>query len=179
MNSVQVKELVRQIDQIILETANMFESDQLIVFSDHGMLEVKGLIDVLNLVKKVGCLGKDFVVFLDSIMARFWVYKEYLLDYIAESLSSELNGQIFILDKDEIWNRFGNLLFIAMPGYLIYPNYYNKKPPRAMHGYKIPLQSYSPLNGILFTANIPNLILPERLFMADLYAILKRALEID
>ncbi len=177
LKSEPVRELVRQVDWIIKEAVDMLGDSYLIVFSDHGMLEVKGFIDVLNKIKAAGSVGKEFVVFLDSIMARFWIFTDSALEAITQILTSEPNGQLFPLENQGMWDRFGNLLFLASPGYLIYPNYYDRKPPKAMHGYDVPLPSESPLNGILLTKNIPNLTLPERLSMSDLYPILKQAIE--
>ena len=173
-----VRQLVRQIDGMIREAIDMLGGDsQIIIFSDHGMLEVKGFIDVLNKTKAAGRLGKDFVVFLDSIMARFWIFRDSSLEAIAQILGSEPNGQVFRPPKQGMRDRFGDLLFLASPGYLIYPNYYDRKPPRAMHGYDVSLPSESPLDGILFTVNMPNLTLPERLSMPDLCPILKQAIK--
>lgn len=175
--SPMVRELVRQVDQMIQESVDMLDDAYLIVFSDHGMLEVKGFIDVLHRTKEVGHLGKDFVVFLDSVMARFWIFRDSVLEAITKVLSSEPNGQLLPLENQKMWDRFGNLLFIASPGYLIYSNYYDRKPPKAMHGYNVSLPSESPLNGILFTMNIPNLTLPHRLSMSDLYPVLQQVIE--
>ena len=141
------------------------------------MLEVRGFIDVVNRVKAAGRLGKDLVVFLDSIMARLWTFNDASLEAITQILGSEPNGQVFPLQNPEMWDRFGNLLFLASPGYLVYPNCYDQEPPKAMHGYSVSLPSESPLNGILFTVNIPNLTLPARLSMLDLYPILRKTIE--
>ena len=176
LQSGPVRQLVRQIDGMIGEAIDMFGESQIIIFSDHGMLEVKGFIDVLNKTKAAGRLGKDFVVFLDSVMARFWIFQDSSLEAIAQILGSEPNGRVFRLPKQGMRDRFGDLLFLASPGYLIYPNYYDRKLPRAMHGYEVSLPSVSPLNGILFTVNMPSLTLPERLSMPDIYPILKQAI---
>jgi len=176
--SEKVREAVREIDDIIAAAKKMLDQDSfLLVFSDHGMVEVKGLIDVLGRIRGRGRLGKDFVVFLDSTMARFWSLEGTSLERIAEALASIPNGQVFRPDGSERRSFWGDLLFLASPGYVIYPNYYDGKPPKAMHGYDVLRPSESSLNGILFAVNIPGLILPEKLSMPDVYSVLKRAIE--
>jgi hypothetical protein len=70
----------------------------------------------------------------------------------------------------------GDLLFAANPGYLVYPNHYDREIPRGMHGYNITPASESPLNGILLNVNVPGLSLPPGLAMPDAYTVLKQAI---
>ena len=176
--SEYLQQMVQQTDRMIGEVVAMFgRNSRIIIFSDHGMCEVKGTINVLEKIREAGRPGKEFAVFLDSTMARFWTFRESSLETITRILGSERHGQVIPLQNPEMRDRFGDILFLVSPGYLIYPNYYDSKPPKAMHGYNVPLPSESDLNGILFTVNMPNLTLPDKLSMLDLYPILKQAIE--
>ncbi len=89
------------------------------IFSDHGMADIK---------EKISAPLTDDC-FLDGDMARYWGSEEEL-DKIKNSLP---------LDKGKILNwpdkKFGELIFLADTGVLIYPNFWENEPSRAMHGY--------------------------------------------
>ena len=91
-----------------------------IIFSDHGMIDVKKTISVpLN----ENC-------FIDSDMARYWGDKEEL---------TEIKKKLPMKDGKIVnWKNksYGDLIFIVKPGILILPNYWQgDKPAKAMHGY--------------------------------------------
>ncbi len=89
------------------------------IFSDHGMVNIKEKISVP--------LTDD--CFVDGDMARYWGSEEEL-NRIKKSLP---------LDKGKILNwhnkKFGELIFLADTGVLIYPNFWDNEPSKAMHGY--------------------------------------------
>ena len=112
-NSDEIKEAVRDIDE------RMKGLDFDLIFSDHGMVEVSKTLEVP--------ITDD--CFLDSDMARYWGDEEEL-NAIGEKLSFE-DGEILNWpDK-----RFGDLIFLAKTGRLIYPNFFNDRIVRGMHGY--------------------------------------------
>jgi predicted AlkP superfamily pyrophosphatase or phosphodiesterase len=120
-----------------------FSSVHFLIFSDHGMVEVKEFLDVQ---KALGDLNldvrKEYLVFLDSTMARFWFFTEDARKTISETLLSLRGGHVLTQEehvKHHLQyghNRFGDLIFLADPGVLIFPNFYqSKKPVKGMHGY--------------------------------------------
>ena len=66
--------------------------------------------------------------FIDSDMARYWGNKDEL-EKIREKLPLE-HGRFI-----EWNNKYGDLIFLANPGVLFSPNFWNEKPVKAMHGY--------------------------------------------
>ena len=91
-----------------------------IIFSDHGMIDIKKIITVP--------LSED--CFIDSDMARYWGNEEELKKIKDKLLMKD--GKI-IKWKDE---SYGDLIFIVKPGILILPNYWQgNKSAKAMHGY--------------------------------------------
>lgn len=83
-----------------------------IIFSDHGMIDIE---------KKISVPLTDSC-FIDSDMARYWGEKP------------DFNS------KDGKWiewnnKKYGDFIFLANSGVLIYPNFWGKNPPKAMHGY--------------------------------------------
>ncbi|MEK6913530.1 MAG: alkaline phosphatase family protein [Nanoarchaeota archaeon] len=84
-----------------------------ILFSDHGMMDIH---------KKISVPVTDDC-FIDSDMARYWGEKP--------KFSSKDGKWINWKDK-----KYGEHIFLANPGVLIFPNYWQGKiPVKAMHGY--------------------------------------------
>lgn len=122
----------------------------LIMFSDHGMQEIEERFDVttaLKLLENSGFkLGKDYVAFLDSTMARFWPSSKEVEEAIFKAF---LNAPGHILSAKEIQNynvpvndRFGNLVFLADLGVEIFPNFFHPYYARYVKG----LHGYAPEN---------------------------------
>jgi len=91
-----------------------------IIFSDHGMADVKKRVSV----PEVGDC------FIDGDMARYWGSKKEL-GAVKKKLPLKSGKIISWKDK-----RFGDLIFMANTGVLIYPNFWDgMHPSKAMHGY--------------------------------------------
>lgn len=106
-------EEIKKVDRIISKM------DFDIIFSDHGMIDIKKVV-------KVPVKGDCFI---DSDMARYWGNKEEL-DMIKKELPLDSGKIIDWKNKD-----YGDLIFLANSGVLIYPNFWNKQIVKAMHGY--------------------------------------------
>jgi len=107
--SVEIMNAVREIDEKI----SGMDFD--LIFSDHGMVNVEKIIGVPI---TENC-------FIDSDMARYWGNKEELK--IIEGKLPLDDGEI--LDWPD--KRFGDLIFLAKTGRLIYPNFWDKKKVKA------------------------------------------------
>ena len=111
------KEMVSAIKRIDEKISKM---DFDIIFSDHGMADIT---------KKVS-VPKTKNYFLDGDMARYWG-SEKELEKIKEKLPLKDGKIISWPDKS-----YGDLIFLANTGNLIYPNFWDgKEPSKAMHGY--------------------------------------------
>jgi hypothetical protein len=110
----------------------------LFVFSDHGMTKVEKRSNIGKMLEDHE-LGKDYLMFLDSTLARFW-----FKDFSAHALQLEFveildkSGVGHVLTKEETKkyrlrfkdNRYGDLIFISNPGVELYPNFMN---PAVLH----------------------------------------------
>src|SRR5439155_17824748 len=75
-------------------------------------------------------------------MARFWFKNNRIREKLIERLQQIPCGR-FLTKEDLIKNRcnfphdkYGNLIWVADPGTVIIPNFWNgTKPPKGMHGY--------------------------------------------
>jgi hypothetical protein len=114
----------------------------IVVLGDHGMCDVMGRIDIMSGVGALGLeIGRDYVPFYDSTMARFRIRSERSRDAIGKFLGAQPSGRL--LSPDEMGRlgvafpdeRFGDLVFLADPGIVIAPSYMGAEAVAAMHGY--------------------------------------------
>jgi predicted AlkP superfamily pyrophosphatase or phosphodiesterase len=144
-----INEIDNKIGIIKEHFEKIYDNVTFFVIGDHGMMDVIKKIDIYNNVMKIAKkknlrLGKDFVMFLDSTLARFWflnsksgIIKEFIIENFHEYgklIIEDLAKEYRIPSNDK---RYGDFIFWADPGVLINPDYFwsYKKPPKAMHGY--------------------------------------------
>lgn len=118
-----------------------------VVISDHGMTEVTERINLIEVLKPWE-LGRDYVVFLDSTMARFWDVGLIPLDQIVTRLEQTDLGR-FLTHSDQMRyglnfndNRYGDVILLLNPGYLFSPSFmempyvpFVSTEVQGMHGY--------------------------------------------
>lgn len=143
----EIKAGLKKIDKgikRIIEIANeRFTEVHLVVIGDHGMIAVRRHLDIWSKLKKLPlCLEKDYLMFLDSTMARFWFFSDRAEKLIVDMLENIKGGHTLNqAEKDRYHlnyshDKFGDIIFLADPGVLISPNFYqNRKPVKGMHGY--------------------------------------------
>ena len=131
--------------ELLLETLRgRYDSVNLLLFGDHGMVNVVRTVDVWKVLRETGLrFGNDYGFFLDSTMARFWFYHGRARRTVMGALSELSGGSI--LDSEalsclkiaECDPRNGQLIFLADPGVLVFPNFFQARgsPNRGMHGY--------------------------------------------
>jgi hypothetical protein len=111
------------------------------IFSDHGMIDVSEVIDLWGTVARKGYrLGRDYMAFYDSTMARFWCDGE-----VAAGISALLadSGWGRMLPQEELARlgclfedgSYGNKIFLLSPGRMIVPSFMGTYRVAAMHGY--------------------------------------------
>ncbi len=90
--------------QIWDRVCSIWKNPQLLVFGDHGMVEITSRVDLLKALEELPLKhGKDYVVFLDSTVARFWFLRPRARETIIDRLE-KLNGGrwLFAEDKKEL-----------------------------------------------------------------------------
>jgi hypothetical protein len=106
------------------------------------MCDVTGTVDIMRDVEALGLeIGRDYVPFYDSTMARFRIRSERSREAIGKLLGGRPSGRL--LSPDEMGRlgvafpdgRFGDIVFLADPGVVIVPSYMGAEPVAAMHGY--------------------------------------------
>ncbi len=147
-NSVALQKAMQRTDQLLREMVEnlrqRFSTVKVVLFGDHGMVSVTRSLDLGAILEKTGLkFGADYVYFLDSSMARFWFYHHGARRKVEEALSGVSGGKILVGDElqlhglDQCDRRNGELYFLADPGVLIFPNFFQQsgQPIPGMHGY--------------------------------------------
>ena len=128
---------------LISELGARFDQLDVVLWGDHGMVSVTGTTDVWAALESAGVRpGPDLVCFLDSTMARFWFPGANLKAEVARALEG-LPGRVLgpadlrRYDLEGCDRRNGELIFLADPGVLIMPNFFQRRGTllRGMHGY--------------------------------------------
>jgi predicted AlkP superfamily pyrophosphatase or phosphodiesterase len=150
----------------------------LTVFSDHGMTPVTDHFDLVKQVSQCGfSMPDDYLSVYDSTMARFWFFNAKARTGISDELKSLPCGRVLsdleletlgVLFPDR---RYGELVFLLHPGWLISNSDFNGKGwmPVGMHGYH-PDDAYS--DGMFLSGRTPPVPVES---VADVYYCMRRA----
>lgn len=111
----------------------------IIVFSDHGMVNVARAVDV-DLESYLGPSSPaTYTYFLDSVMLRLWTDDKQIYEEAFNLLQGLEHGKILSSDLRREYgvtaSFCGDLIFVAAEGGIFSPNYFGLKRPKAMHGY--------------------------------------------
>lgn len=152
--SNEIKSEVRKLDTLMEKIMGRYSDAKdfhVLMFSDHGMARVRGKVNVKKVIDHLPLRQpKDYLVFYDSTLTRFWFFSEKAEKMIVNSLQSIDNGIILTeLDKkrfgiDFEHNWYGDTFFLMKVGFEIFPNYFVSFVPKflehvltrkGMHGY--------------------------------------------
>ncbi len=138
--------------QGLLRTAQKSSSNvTFMICSDHGMTPVKHRFDLVKEITATGLsMPGDYLAVYDSTMGRFWFFNEGTREKITALLAALPCGRILPdaeLEQLGIFfpdRRYGELIFLLHPGWLIAQGDFNGKGwnPTGMHGYH-PADPYS------------------------------------
>ena len=111
------------------------------LLSDHGMVDVGGTLDVAGALAELSFRWpQDYLVFLDSTMARFWWNGDAARHAVHERLDRLGGGRW--LDRAALARAgapadadWGDEVFLVDPGRLIVPSFMGHSPLAGMHGY--------------------------------------------
>lgn len=172
--------------RILMRIIRYGKFDNIIIFGDHGMSPVKGILDVTQLIRILMnelVLGLDFLMFIDSTMIRFWTFnqskKDIIKEKIIEATRRLFNEKIGIIDERNapLYDVpiptlfYGDIVIFAKGGYIFYPSFwlpYNKSKLKGSHGYESEYE-YS------MAALLTNINLPRKLIeIADVANVIRK-----
>jgi hypothetical protein len=112
-----------------------------VVLSDHGFLSVERHVSVEQTLREWRRRFGDFLYFLDSTLVRCWcrneVARERLTSYLdtvvgLTPLDDELRRRYGL---DQLPSAYGDLVYVADHGWVVWPDFFRASPPCGMHGY--------------------------------------------
>lgn len=116
----------------------------IVAFGDHGMVPVERTVDIAAALDALpDRVRRACTLFLDSTLARVWCRDGVARQAVEERLRATTGGRV-LDDEDRAGfrirfgdDRLGQIVWLADPGTLIYPNFFGRRapPPRGMHGY--------------------------------------------
>jgi len=113
-----------------------------VLLSDHGMVDVDRQVDIgARLSRLRARQHRDYDVFLDSTMARFWWRSGSARAEVHAALAAAPHGRWLEraeLERAGVWfddHRYGDDLWLLEPGALLVPSFMGSQPVAAMHGY--------------------------------------------
>jgi len=145
-----VRRISRWVGKVKEALDRRFDDYALVLIGDHGMVNVDSAVDIegkiQNYASTLGCrVAKDYFYMLNSTIAHLWSFSargEKLLEKVQSDSDFQRYG--FFVDI-EMRKRlripsnvaeYGNLLWAAKEGILIFPDFFHRKAKcRAMHGY--------------------------------------------
>ncbi len=114
----------------------------LFVFSDHGMTDVTAVHDVHGALAATDLrVPRDYLVFSDSTMARFWFRRPGAREAIHLALPDTSWGRWLSAEDVEAYgidfpdHRYGEATYLLEAGHVIAPSYMGERACAAMHGY--------------------------------------------
>jgi len=148
------------------------------VISDHGMTPIDNRYDLVGDIEALGLqMPADYLAVYDSTMARFWFFGDQAKQKVERRLTELQCGRI--LGDEELRQlgvffadrRFGELIFLLNPGWLVSQSDFNGKGwmPIGMHGYH-PEDPYS--DAIFLGSSRPSLAMRT---IADVYSCMRNA----
>lgn len=114
------------------------------IFSDHGMHDVNGTVDVKSKVDSTGLkIGKDYVPFYDSTMARFWTFNKDAKNHLISALENTKGGRLLTSEEINDYKinfkstQYGDLFYLADVGKVISPSFFTsiRGSVKGMHGW--------------------------------------------
>ncbi|MBI2313363.1 MAG: alkaline phosphatase family protein [Betaproteobacteria bacterium] len=139
-----LEKIDRQVECLASHCHALYDRLDMVVFGDHGMVDVVGTVDLDARIREAGlAFGNDYVAFYDSTMARFWCANRHAEIRLRGVLEGVREGWLLSDPEKAAWEiddcdpRNGQLYFLAHPGTVIFPNFFQAGGPmvKGMHGY--------------------------------------------
>jgi hypothetical protein len=133
-------EIDNAIKKIYKYLNNLYADIDILIFGDHGHVEVNRTFDIASLLKNTSSqIIRDYIYFLDSTVARFWFRNEKAKNEISSILADVNCGkylQIKASGTKHHNSKHGELIWVVNEGYVILPNFWQgNKRVKGMHGY--------------------------------------------
>lgn len=135
-----------KIDSYVEDIINLAKINRdnlsIIIVADHGMSRVHSKVDIANELSQLNSqMYKDYLVFIDSTLVRFWFFNEKAIREISSMLERLKCGHILSEEEKKSLHipanpQYGELFFVLEEGFVNHPSFFNQKSEvKGMHGY--------------------------------------------
>ena len=152
-NSLNIKTNLKILDKKIESFYNKIiaknNKTSFIFCGDHGMATVKNTINIIELINEFKIYNsmhnEDLIYFIDSTLCRIWFKKNKKINttalkkFLNENINSKF-GNFILFDDFQNYKipknrQYGDCIFLANNGTVLFPNFYNYDEVKGMHGY--------------------------------------------
>jgi predicted AlkP superfamily pyrophosphatase or phosphodiesterase len=146
LGSARFERSLRTVDALAAQVHGAVRSrlgePSVVVFSDHGMSPAERIVAIPEL-RRHPAFGSGFCFALDATMVRLWFLRDEpaLRDELRSLVAAKLPGW-FLSQRDRVrlhvdfqHSLYGEDIFLAEPGTVIFPNFHSYVRPKAMHAY--------------------------------------------
>lgn len=133
----------KEIENIVRLLKENYKDYEIMILGDHGMVNVNNYINIYPIIRKISKKfkiknKKDFIYFLDSTLLRISLKDKGLIDKISIFLKNELEGK-YEEKMDSYFTNFGSeygdIKILLKAGNVFFPDFFNSKKIKGMHGY--------------------------------------------
>jgi predicted AlkP superfamily pyrophosphatase or phosphodiesterase len=114
----------------------------IIIVADHGMSQVHSKVNIADELSQLNSqMYNDYLVFIDSTLARFWFFNERAMNEISDMLERLKYGHVISPEEKKSLHipadpQYGELFFVLDEGFINHPSFFNQKSEvKGMHGY--------------------------------------------
>jgi predicted AlkP superfamily pyrophosphatase or phosphodiesterase len=139
---ITLRKIDGYLQQVIEILQRRYDNLAIMIMADHGMSRVDSYYDILsNLGRLNSTMYKDYVLFLDSTMARFWFFTDISRLEIENYLKKQSYGHLLSAEEAKHLHipsdtRYGESIFVMEEGKMIYPDFWSgTRKAKGMHGY--------------------------------------------
>jgi len=147
--SKKFTEKMQEYSKLLEHTVKLLEQQkkpyQIIILGDHGMVDVNNYISVRPLINQIEqryniSLYRDYMYFVDSTMLRVWLNNKQQIKDIARDIEEYLSphverGETIQNVLPRFMPTYGDIICLLKPGNVFYPDFFNIRKIKAMHGY--------------------------------------------
>ena len=140
----QSKEMKKELEELDMFFNKLIESNKnntIIILGDHGMKTIESYFNIeRHIIKIRNDLGlkinQDFNYFIDSTMCRIWIRDDFekdVINYFNEQEELTKNGKVIYPKVSK--KIYGDIIWLANEGVMLYPDFFHFNKPFGMHGY--------------------------------------------
>lgn len=139
--SQKMVETLSFLDSFFEKLISSNKDNDIVILGDHGMKTIEKYLDISKEIYKIKekfklKINHNFNFFIDSTMLRIWVNRKNKLDIIKYIESNKhFNQYGKIISQTFSSKVYGDIVWLANEGVMLYPDFFHFSKPSGMHGY--------------------------------------------